>query len=138
MQAMMRDPILNKTSNLTTNPRLRHLLGQRDSTFSLVRAIDSGCCILLHLDKQVLGPEANTIGALFLSWLKNAIFARQKRELFTLDVDEFQNVAGLDTGVDTLLSESRKWGVSICAAHQHLEQVSAAMRAALHAVGTHI
>ena len=34
MRAVMREPILNKTSAFTADPRFRHILGQTQSTFS--------------------------------------------------------------------------------------------------------
>ena len=37
MQAVYRDAILNKVSGFTADPRFRHILGQRSSSFSLFR-----------------------------------------------------------------------------------------------------
>ena len=41
-------------------------------------------------------------------------------------------------GLDTLLSEARKFGISVVSANQFLEQYPPQMRAAIMAVGTHI
>lgn len=42
MQAVMREPILNKVSAFTADPAFRHILGQRTSTFSWLDAMDQG------------------------------------------------------------------------------------------------
>jgi energy-coupling factor transporter ATP-binding protein EcfA2 len=137
-QAVYRNAILNKVSTFTADPHFRHILGQRQSTFSLVDAIDNGYWILLNLDKGRLGEQAPTLGSLFLTRLKNALFSRRRRNLFTLYCDEIQNLVTFDSGLDTLLSEARKFGVSISSANQFLDQYPASMRSAILSVGTHI
>ncbi len=137
-QTVYRDAILNKVSTFTADPHFRHILGQRQSTFSLVDAIDNGYWILLNLDKGRLGEQAPTLGSLFLTRLKNALFSRRRRNLFTLYCDEIQNLVTFDSGLDTLLSEARKFGISISSANQFLDQYPASMRSAILSVGTHI
>ena len=58
--------------------------------------------------------------------------------MFTLYCDEIQNLVAYDAGLDTLLSEARKFGISVVSANQFLEQYPPQMRAAIMAVGTHI
>jgi hypothetical protein len=138
MQGVYRDSILNKISGFTTDPRFRHILGQQRSTFSLLHAMDRGCWVILNLDKGRLGEGAATLGSLLLTKLKNALFARKRRQLFTFYCDEIQNLVAYDAGLDTLLSEARKFGISVVTANQFLEQYPPQMRAAIMAVGTHI
>lgn len=138
MQGVYRDAILNKVSGFTTDPRFRHILGQQRSTFSLLDALDQGRWVILNLDKGRLGEQAATLGSLLLTKLKNALFARRRRQLFTLYCDEIQNLVAYDAGLDTLLSEARKFGISVVTANQFLEQYPAQMRAAVMAVGTHV
>jgi hypothetical protein len=130
--------ILNKVSAFTADPHFRHILGQLESSFSLADAIDSGYWIILNLDKGRLGEQAPTLGSLFLTKLKNALFARRSRRLLTLYCDEIQNLIVFDSSPDTLLSEARKFGVSIVSANQFMDQYPPAMRSALAAVGSHI
>jgi hypothetical protein len=66
------------------------------------------------------------------------LFARKSRELFTLYCDEIQNLVAYGSGLETILSESRKFGISITSANQFLDQYPPEMRAAILAVGTHI
>jgi len=138
MRANMREPILNKTSAFTADPHFRHIVGQKHSTVSVLDAIDRGQWIVLNLDKGKLGEEAATLGSLFLNMVKNALFARKKRDLFTLYCDEIQNLVSYGSGLDTILSEARKFGVSVVSANQFLDQYPAEMRSAILAVGTHI
>jgi len=138
MQGVYRDAILNKISGFTTDQRFRHILGQQRSTFSLLEAMDRGRWVILNLDKGRLGEQASTLGSLLLTKLKNALFARRRRQLFTLYCDEIQNLVAYDAGLDTLLSEARKFGISVISANQFLEQYPPQMRAAVMAVGTHV
>lgn len=137
MQAVMREPILNKTSAFTADPRFRHIVGQVHSTFSLPTAMDEGYWIIVDLDKGRLGEQAVTFGSLLLTMLKNALFAREKRTLFSVYCDELQNFAAFRGGIETMLSEARKFGVALVTANQFLDQHPPEMRAAILAVGTH-
>lgn len=138
MQIMVREPILNKTSAFTADPHFRHILGQQKSTVSLSEAMENGYWVVLNLHKGRLGEEAVTLGSLFLSMIKHSLFSRTTRQLFTLYCDEIQNLVSYDSGLDTILSESRKFGISVVSANQFLEQYPAKMRAAILAVGTQI
>jgi hypothetical protein len=138
LQGVYRDAILNKVSGFTTDPRFRHILGQQRSTFSLLDAMDRGRWVILNLDKGRLGEQASTLGSLLLTKVKNALFSRRGRQIFTLYCDEIQNLVAYDAGLDTLLSEARKFGISVVSANQFLDQYPAQMRAAIMAVGTHV
>jgi hypothetical protein len=138
MQASLRDPVLNKITGFVADPHFRHIVGQRQMAFSLVDAIDRGFWILLNIDKARLGEQAITLGSLFLAQFKNAFFARRRREIYSLYLDEVQNLVATDNALETLLSESRKFGVSICTANQFLEQYPPGMRAAILACGSHV
>ena len=138
MRAVMREPILNKISTFTADPHFRHIVGQQVSTFSVANVLQAGQWVILNLHKGRLGEHALTLGSLFLSQIKNALFARKNRQLFTLYCDEIQNLVALDCGLETILSEARKFGVSVLSANQYLEQYPNEMRSAVLAVGTHI
>lgn len=136
MQAVMREPILNKTSAFTADPHFRFIVGQSQSTLSIPRALDEGKWIVLNLAKGKLGAEAVTLGALLLTAVKHAAFERERRELFTIFADEVQNLIGYGADLETMLAETRKFGVAICTANQYLEQLPQEIRAALLAIGT--
>jgi DNA helicase HerA-like ATPase len=138
MRATMREPILNKTSAFTADPHFRHIVGQARSTFSVLDAIDEGRWLVLNLHKGKLGDQAATLGSLFLATVKDALFSRRKRKLFTLYCDEIQNLASYESDIDTMLGEARKFGVSIVSANQFLDQYPVEMRSAILAMGSHI
>lgn len=138
MRAAMREPILNKISAFTADPRFRSIVGQQRSTFSVVEAMDRGQWVTLNLHKGRLGEQAATLGSLFLTTIKNALFARKGRGLFTIYADEIQNLVSYGSGLETMLSEARKFGIGIVTANQFLDQYPAEMRAAIMAVGTHV
>jgi Cdc6-like AAA superfamily ATPase len=138
MQAVMRDAVLNKISVFTADPHFRHIVGHKHSTISLEDAIDQGCYVIVNLHKGKLGEQAATLGSLILSRLKNALFARKSRKTYALYCDEVQNLVAYDSGLDTLLSESRKFAISIVTANQFLDQYPQAMRSAILSVGTHV
>lgn len=138
MQAQMREPILNKTSAFTADPRFRHLVGQKKSTVNLVAAMDEAHFVLVDLPKGVLGEHALTLASLLFTVLRNATFARQKHTLFTVYCDEVHTLISRSADLETMLSEARKFGVSVVSAGQYLDQLSPATRAALQSVGTHV
>lgn len=138
MRATMREPILNKTSAFTADPAFRHIIGQQHSTFSMQEAMDSGKWIIANLDKGKLGEQSLTLGSLLFTIAKNALFTRTKHSLFTIYVDEVQNFLAYDSGIETVFSEARKFGVSVVSANQYLGQYPDEMRTAILSVGTHI
>jgi ABC-type oligopeptide transport system ATPase subunit len=137
MQATMREPILNKTSAFTADPHFRHIVGQPKSSFTFQEAMDKGYWVIVNLDKGRLGDQAQTLGSLMLTMLKNALFTRRERTLYTLYCDEIQNLVAYGNSLETVLSEARKFGVAIVSANQFLDQYTPEMRAAVLAVGTH-
>lgn len=136
MRAVMAEPILNKTSAFTADPNFRHMVGQRSSTFSMRDAMDRGYWVIADLNKGRLGEHATTLASLMFAMAKGALFARERRSLFTIYADEVQNLIAGDNGIETVLSEARKFGVSVVTANQFLSQIPDAVRAALLSVGT--
>jgi energy-coupling factor transporter ATP-binding protein EcfA2 len=138
MKATMREPVINKLTELTADPHFRFILGQRNSTISFDRIMQDGLIALVNLNKGTLGPHALTLGSLIYGKAKSAIFRRGKRDIFTIYADEIQNLVAADTDFEVLFSEARKFGVSIVAANQFHAQLPAPMRSAMQTIGTHI
>lgn len=138
MKGVYREAILNKVSAYSGDAHFRHLLGQRRSSFDFRRAVNDGKWIIVNLEKGRLGEQATTLGALLVTRLKHALLGRTSRRLFTLYCDELQNLVSFEVGVEALLSEARKFGVSVVSANQYLDQYPPATRAALLATGTQV
>jgi len=115
---------------------MRRFQGQRHSTFSPVEALDNNCWIVVDLDKGRLGEQAAVFGSLFLTKLKHAFFARRGRGLFTLYLDEVQNLVAFGGGLDTMLAEIRKRSGSVTTANQFLAQLPQDIQAAILSVGS--
>ena len=138
MRRSMTNPVLNKTSAFTADPHFRHILGQKESTFSLIDAIDAGCFIIMALPKNRLGEQTAMIASVLLAKLKNSAFARKRRDLFTIYADEIQNLVSSESSLEVMFSELRKFGIGIVAANQYLDQYPPQLRSAVLAIGTHI
>jgi hypothetical protein len=135
MRATMREPILNKTSAFTADPRFRHMIGQEHSTFSLREAMDEGQWVIVNLNKGRLGEQALTLGSLIFTMLKNALFTREKRSLFSVYCDEVQNFVGRSADLETILSEACKFSVGVVLATQILDRIPVEARASILSVG---
>lgn len=137
-QATIREPLLNKLSAFIGNPAFRHLLGQRRSTFSFLEALDRGHWILVDMQAGHLGPEVVIFVGLILTWLQAAVFRRRSRRLFSIFADEVQKLVAHADALETLLTESRKFGIGVVTANQYLDQHSAEIRAALLSVANFV
>src|SRR6185437_6801262 len=96
MRTVMAEPILNKTSAFTADPNFRHMVGQRQSTFSMRDAMDRGYWVIADLNKGRLGEHAITLASLMFAMAKGALFSRERRSLFTIYADEVQNLIAGD------------------------------------------
>jgi Type IV secretion-system coupling protein DNA-binding domain len=120
-------PIQNKIGVLLANPFTRSVLCQNTSTIDIADAMNTGNALIVNLSKGNLGSEpAHLLGALLITAVSQAAEARRnipedERRDFTLYVDEFQNFA--TDSFASILSEARKWRLSLVAANQHVAQL---------------
>lgn len=117
---------LNKVNAFLSDDRIRELFSFKKSSFSLREIMDEGKILLLKLDRGRLKDNADLIGSLFMSKIKMTAFSRsdipkEARVPFYLYVDEFQNFA--TEGFIAMLSEARKYALSLVMAHQNLSQL---------------
>ncbi len=117
---------LNKVNAFLSDDRIREMFAYKKSSINLREIMDSSQILLLKLDRGRLKENADLIGSLFMTKLKLAAFSRseipkEQRAQFYLYIDEFQNFAS-KTFIE-LLSESRKYGLSLTLAHQNLTQL---------------
>jgi type IV secretory pathway TraG/TraD family ATPase VirD4 len=120
-------PILNKLGRVLASPYVRDILCQKQSTLDLRRRMDEERILIVNLRKGEIGEQnAHLLGALIVSGIANAAFSRsdieeEDRAPFYLYADEFQNFATESFG--HVLSEARKYGLSLTLAHQYLDQL---------------
>jgi hypothetical protein len=120
-------PIQNKVGAFLANPFIRSILCQNSSTLKIPEAMNKGKVLIVNLSKGNLGTEpAHLLGALLITACSQAAEARRHmpehdRRDFTLYVDEFQNFA--TDSFASILSEARKWRLSLVAANQTISQL---------------
>ena len=128
-------PIQNKVGQLLANPILRNIIGQQRSTLRPGQIMNNGQRIVVNLAKGKLGDApSHLLGALLVSAFAQAAEQRttipeKDRVPFTLYVDEFQNFA--TESFATILSEARKFKLSLVIAHQFLGQLPEQLRQAV-------
>lgn len=126
------DPVLNKVEAFLSFPAIRNILGQSRSTLHFDHALCRSRIIIANLGKGLVGDSAAWLfGALLLARVQAAAMVRagSPRRDFHVIVDEAQNF-GTHT-IATLLSEARKFGISLTLATQYLAGLSEATRTAL-------
>lgn len=138
--------IQNKVGQFAANPLIRNLIGQPQSTFDIRQAMDERKIFIVNLSKGRMGEgNANLVGSMLITKIYLAAMSRADvgpelvKELppFYLYVDEFQSFA--NESFADILSEARKYKLSLTIAHQYIEQMSDEVRAAVFGnVGTMI
>ncbi len=119
--------IQNKIGQLLSTPLLRNIVGQVQSTLDIRHAMDTGKIILCNLSKGKLGEDnAAFLGSMLvtkfqLDAMSRADIPEHERREFYLYVDEFQNFA--TESFATILSEARKYRLSLTMAHQYIGQL---------------
>ncbi len=128
-------PIQNKVGAFLSHPLLRKILTDPSEKLSLRRIMDSGKILLVNLAKGSIGEDtANLLGSLLISRFDLAALSRadiQERERrdFTLYLDEFHNFT--TQSLIFMLSELRKYRLSLVLAQQYLTQIELPIRDAI-------
>ena len=123
-------PILNKVGQFLSQPILRAIVGQSHSRLDFRRIMDEGRVLIVNLSKGRIGEDAsNLLGSLLISSIQLAAMSRadmpeKERRDYFLYVDEFQNFA--TESFATILSEARKYRLSLTLANQYLAQMDEA------------
>jgi type IV secretory pathway TraG/TraD family ATPase VirD4 len=125
-QAQEIGSLQNKVAALADALPLRLVLGQQTSTIHIRRIIDRGTIMVCDLSGLAEEPS-RLLGALLVSSFAQAAEARSEvaeaeRRDYTIYIDEFQNFASL--AFAKILSEARKWRLSIVLCHQFIGQIS--------------
>jgi DNA helicase HerA-like ATPase len=128
-------PIQNKVGAFLSNGLLRKLITNPDIPLNLRRAMDEGKIVLVNLSKGSIGEDtSNLLGSLLISRfdlaaLSRADLAESERRDFSLYLDEFHNFT--TQSLIFMLSELRKYRLSLVLAHQYLAQLDRPIREAI-------
>lgn len=127
--------IVSKTDPLTSNDYLRPIIGQQQSAFNFRQIMDERKILLVNLSKGRLGEiNANLIGMIFVGKILMAALSRvddptRSFPPFFLHIDEFQNVS--TPAISSILSEARKYKLSLTVAHQFIAQLDQGIKDAV-------
>ena len=120
-------PIQNKVGQFVTSKMIRNIIGKTKSSIDLEQIMNEGKILILNLSQGKLG-EDNTalLGAMLITQIQLAAMNRSfikeaDRKDFFLYVDEFQNFAS--QSFIKILSEARKYRLSLTLANQYIEQL---------------
>ena len=120
-------PIQNKVGQFLSTSLIRNIVGQVKSTIDMRKVMDEGKILILNLSKGRIGEDnSQLLGSMMVTKLQLAAMSRvnvpeNQRRDFYLYVDEFQNFA--TDSFANILSEARKYHLSLILAHQYIEQL---------------
>ncbi|MEI6581000.1 MAG: TraM recognition domain-containing protein [bacterium] len=127
--------ITSKFDNFISNDIMRPVVLQERSVFNFREIMDNKKILLVNLSKGRLGEmNANLIGLVLVGKIQMAALSRvdmfgQKMNDFYLYIDEFQNVT--TDSIASILSEARKYRLSLNIAHQYISQLEEGIKNAV-------
>jgi len=119
--------IQNKVGQFASNNVIRNILGQPKSKINIRQIMDEGKILIVNVSKGKIGEDASRLlGAFLITKIQLAAMSRvnipeSERRDFFLYVDEFQNFA--TESFANILSEARKYHLSLVMAHQYIKQM---------------
>ena len=128
-------PILNKVGQILSIDMIKNIFSGSENKIDFRKIMDEKKILIVNLPKGKLQEEImGFLGAMIVTKLYQAAMTRadiqQKDRIpFYLYIDEFQNFA-TDT-FSEILSEARKYGLSLHVAHQFLSQIPAHLQNAV-------
>ncbi len=133
--------VVSKLGRFIENEMMRNIIGQSHSGFNLADIMDGKKIFLANLSKGLTGEvNSSLLGLILVSKMQMAAMRRAKiaeadRKDFFLYIDEFQNFT--TDSIASILSEARKYKLSLIMAHQYMPQLKQEIRdAVLGNVGT--
>lgn len=127
--------VVSKFGPFISNDAMRNIIGQTKSGFNIRHIMDNKKILLVNLSKGKMGElNSKLLGIIFVMKFNAAAMARanvpeEQREDFTLYVDEFQNFA--TDSFSTILSEARKYRLSLVLGNQFMTQLKEEIREAI-------
>jgi hypothetical protein len=122
----------SKFGAFANNETMRNIVGQKKSAFDLRDIMDSGKLLFVNLSKGLLGDiNSQLLGIMFIIKFQVAAMSRadtdeKDRRDFSVYIDEFQNYS--TDSIATILSEARKYRLSMFMANQFISQLDEKVR----------
>ncbi len=120
-------PIQNKIGQFLSASVIRNMVAQVKSTINIREIMDSKKIFIMNLSKGRIGEDnSRLLGGILINQIQLAAMERvdtpeKDRKDFFLYVDEFQNFA--TPSFANILSEARKYRLSLIMAHQYVAQL---------------
>jgi hypothetical protein len=127
--------MVSKVGQFVENKLMRNIIGQRQSAFDFRDVMDNKKILLVNLSKGKVGElNSSLLGLILVSKLQMAAMTRvnipeEERKDFHLYLDEFQNVT--TDSIAVILSEARKYHLTLTIAHQFVAQLEDKIREAV-------
>ncbi len=127
--------VVSKFGPFVSNDAMRNIIGQTKSGFNIRDIMDNKKILLVNLSKGKMGElNSKLLGIIFVMKFQAAAMSRanvpeDERQDFTLYVDEFQNFA--TDSFETILSEARKYRLTLVLANQFMTQLKEEIREAI-------
>ena len=127
--------ITSKFDVFMANDIMRPLISQEQSSFNFRQIMDERKILLVNLSKGKLGDiNANLLGLIVVGKILMATLSRvdavgSQLTPFYFYIDEFQNVT--TSSISTILSEARKYQLSLTIAHQFIAQLQEGIKDAV-------
>lgn len=128
--------ITSKTDIFLANDIMRPIIAYQNSSFNFREIMDTKKIFLANLSKGRLGDmNAQVLGLFIIGKITQAALSRsdspdlKKLPVFYTYIDEFQNFT--TPSIATILSEARKYGISLNVAHQYIKQLDEKIRDAI-------
>lgn len=124
--------ITSKFDVFLSNDIMRPIVAQPHSSLNFRNIMDKKKILLVNLSKGRLGDiNANLIGLIIVGKILMSALSRvdtpeSERSPFYLYIDEFQNVT--TDSISTILSEARKYKLSLTMAHQFIAQLEESIK----------
>lgn len=128
-------PIMNKVWQFVSSPIIRNIFWQKKSTINIYDIMQENKILLVNLSKWLIWEDNSAmIGSFIVSsiqieTMKRANIDIDKRKDFSLYIDEFQNFA--TESFASILSEARKYKLSLIIANQYIKQIDQEVRNAI-------
>lgn len=128
-------PVQNKVGQFLSASIIRNIVAQVKSSIVPRRIMDEQKIFIVNLSKGRIGEDnMRLLGGMLITKIQLAAMERvdvpeEQRKDFMCYVDEFQNFA--NPSFASILSEARKYRLSLTLAHQYIEQLDETVRDAV-------
>jgi Type IV secretion-system coupling protein DNA-binding domain len=116
-------------------PAFERMFASQTNKLDLFDALQAGAIVLINTSKALLKSDASALFGRYMiarviaaAFERIALSAAERKPAFLI-VDEAAEY--FDDNLETLLSQARKYNVGVLFAHQHLDQLTPALRAAV-------